>query len=195
MAQTLKPELRNQIIKSATAHFTARGLQKTTMRMISKDAGTSPGNLYRYIPSKQALYDELTGSTYERLKALAERLEQIGPGRGRMALEEVDTFLQIRGEEPTGLAILFANRNVEPMRSLIERFETLLSGQLSAGLIEEGKGDALVLGESMARGVMSALFHLLELDPNVSPETLRALIERMLAGAAVVDKREGEMSI
>lgn len=192
MPQTLKAELRDQIMKSATSHFTARGLQQTTMRMISKDAGTSPGNLYRYVPSKQALYEELTSRTYDRLSQLADRLERVSAGRGHLALDEFDNFLKIRAEDPTGLAILFANRGEEPMQVLIARFEGLLSVQLTRALAQEGREDAPILGLAMARGILAALFQLLMQDPDASPESLRTLVERLLSGTLSLGVRGGD---
>lgn len=190
MAQTLKPELRQQILESATRHFTTRGLQKTTMRLISKDAGTSAGNLYRYVPSKDALYEELTRSAFERLERLAERLEN--HRSDRIALEEFDAFLRIREEEATGLAILFANRGEEPMRYLIDRFEGVLSTQLSTRLVNRDAGEAVLLGQAMARGVLAALFHLLTAAPDVPADALRDLITLMLTGRPA-DFGEGEV--
>lgn len=55
---------RDLLYATAIRLIAERGFEATTLRDIAKDAGVSPGLLYRYFPSKQAvvmaLYDELS---------------------------------------------------------------------------------------------------------------------------------------
>src|SRR3712207_5403550 len=48
-------ERRRQILDAAERQFSRAGLPRTTMLDVAAEAGMSPGNLYRYFPSKDAL--------------------------------------------------------------------------------------------------------------------------------------------
>ncbi len=62
--QYQKEEVRSRIIKVATAEFYAVGYAATSMLQISTKARVPIGNLYRYFPSKSALFDEIVGDAY-----------------------------------------------------------------------------------------------------------------------------------
>src|ERR671927_571915 len=46
---------RAQILDAAERSFCRSGFHRTTMQDVAAEAGMSPGNLYRYFPSKDAL--------------------------------------------------------------------------------------------------------------------------------------------
>jgi len=48
-------ERRRQILDAAERRFAAAGFHRTTMQDVAAEAGMSPGNLYRYFSSKDAL--------------------------------------------------------------------------------------------------------------------------------------------
>jgi len=54
--QTLKEEVRQAILKSASKAFFDEGFEKTSMRSIALRAGISVANLYSYFESKDALF-------------------------------------------------------------------------------------------------------------------------------------------
>ncbi len=66
--QVLKEEVKANIYKAAVECFKESGYEKASMREIAKRAGISPGNLYRYYPNKEALYDTIVGPVVEALK-------------------------------------------------------------------------------------------------------------------------------
>jgi TetR/AcrR family transcriptional repressor of uid operon len=49
------PDRRTQILDAAERSFVRAGFHRTTMQDVAAEAGMSPGNLYRYFPSKDAL--------------------------------------------------------------------------------------------------------------------------------------------
>lgn len=57
MPQTLKPEIRRNILAAAVMVFSEKGCKGSSMAEIAKRAGISTGNIYRYFPDKDALYD------------------------------------------------------------------------------------------------------------------------------------------
>jgi AcrR family transcriptional regulator len=54
--------------------ISAQGCEASTLRDIAREAGVSPGLLYRYFPSKRAVvlapYDELSAAFAERASAM-----------------------------------------------------------------------------------------------------------------------------
>jgi AcrR family transcriptional regulator len=51
----LKSDRREEILTAAQACFSRAGFHQTSMQAICAEAGMSPGNLYRYFPSKEAI--------------------------------------------------------------------------------------------------------------------------------------------
>ncbi|MGH3165360.1 MAG: TetR/AcrR family transcriptional regulator, partial [Trebonia sp.] len=56
MAQVLKASVRASIQEAALRHFAGEGYGGTSMAAIAAAAQTAPSNLYRYYPSKEALF-------------------------------------------------------------------------------------------------------------------------------------------
>ena len=54
-SEEISAERRRQILDAAERSFTRAGFHRTTMQDVAAEAGMSPGNLYRYFPSKDAL--------------------------------------------------------------------------------------------------------------------------------------------
>src|SRR5215510_13159753 len=58
-ARTAGEERRQRILVEATRCFAARGFAGTTTRELAAGAGVTEAALYRYFPSKEALYSAL----------------------------------------------------------------------------------------------------------------------------------------
>ena len=63
--QVLKNEVRDSINQAAKKCFMESGYLKTSMREISREAKVSTGNLYRYYPNKESLFNELVQPVIE----------------------------------------------------------------------------------------------------------------------------------
>ncbi|GEM_PF-422555 len=63
--QVLKDEVRDSIKQAAMKCFLESGYVKTSMREISREAKLSTGNLYRYYPNKESLFNELVRPVVE----------------------------------------------------------------------------------------------------------------------------------
>jgi len=59
MAQVLKEEIRQNILRAAASEFLEHGYQGSSMRNIARAAGITAGNLYRYYESKDSLYEAI----------------------------------------------------------------------------------------------------------------------------------------
>jgi AcrR family transcriptional regulator len=55
LSEEYSSERRTQILNAAERSFQRAGFHRTTMQDVAAEAGMSPGNLYRYFPSKDAL--------------------------------------------------------------------------------------------------------------------------------------------
>lgn len=64
--QTLKPEMRDDILRAAKELFFLRGFSGTTMRQVADRVGVSVSNLYKYFKNKDDLLEAVVGD-YARL--------------------------------------------------------------------------------------------------------------------------------
>jgi AcrR family transcriptional regulator len=69
------------ILDAAQTCFVRNGFHPTTMQDIAREAAMSPGNIYRYFASKEAVVVELCAREARRGEALVARLEQSGDTR------------------------------------------------------------------------------------------------------------------
>ena len=88
MAQVLKPEVRDRILTAATEAFAERGLRSTAMADVARAADVSTANIYRYFPTKSALFEAVLSDDLiaehdrlldERVDALARSDDDPGP--------------------------------------------------------------------------------------------------------------------
>jgi AcrR family transcriptional regulator len=63
----LQSDRRSRILDAAERCFVRSGFHRTTMHDVAAEAGMSPGNLYRYFPSKDAIVAGLTERDRSRL--------------------------------------------------------------------------------------------------------------------------------
>lgn len=68
MAQVLKKELKNQIIKAAKTEFLNEGFQKASIRNIAKNLSCSPANIYNYFENKDALLKAAVQDTLDEFE-------------------------------------------------------------------------------------------------------------------------------
>ena len=73
ISQEQKVEIRRKLLSAAVELFTEKGFGGATMREISKLAGCSPGTVYNYFPTKEAIfYAYFEEKQDELFRALAE---------------------------------------------------------------------------------------------------------------------------
>ncbi|MGL4242653.1 MAG: TetR/AcrR family transcriptional regulator [Beijerinckiaceae bacterium] len=65
---------KNRILDAAERCFVRNGFHKSTMQDVAAECGMSPGNLYRYFPSKDAIVAGLAERDREQFNADFERL-------------------------------------------------------------------------------------------------------------------------
>lgn len=65
--QTLKEDVRQNILRAALAEFKSHDYADASMRRISAAAGITTGNIYRYFKNKEELFEALVKPVYEKL--------------------------------------------------------------------------------------------------------------------------------
>jgi TetR/AcrR family transcriptional regulator, repressor for uid operon len=63
------PDRKNRILDGAERCFVCNGFHKSTMQDVASECSMSPGNLYRYFPSKDAIVAGLAARDRERFNA------------------------------------------------------------------------------------------------------------------------------
>lgn len=127
--QTLKPEMRERVLRTAEAVFAEQGYQGATMAGIAARAGVSTGNLYRYFESKDALFytlftDELAETLLRRVRervrslVLSEDLEALGPDARSDAAALLDFWIEHRAQ----VIVLLSRAQGSRFESVRERF-------------------------------------------------------------------------
>jgi AcrR family transcriptional regulator len=101
MAQVLKAAVRTRIRDAALRCFADQGYAGTSMAGIAAAAGTAPANVYRYFPSKEALFAavvpaELADRHDELLDTRIAALAAGGRDRDAAAAELLDFWLAHR---------------------------------------------------------------------------------------------------
>lgn len=76
--QALADARRALVLDAARAAFFELGMEKTSMREIAQRAGYTPGAIYSYFPSKEAVYGALLEESLDRLN---ERVRQALAGK------------------------------------------------------------------------------------------------------------------
>lgn len=124
MAQVLKEDIRQKILKTALNQFVEKGYLNTSMKEIAKDSGIAVGNVYNYFKDKEKLYDTLVMPVYMAINEIFNTPPEI------MSLSGIEKklmqFIEIYKENKNVFIMLIDNsRNTkfEKMKgSIIENF-------------------------------------------------------------------------
>ena len=185
----LKADRRAEILDAAQRCFSRSGFHQTSMQEICQEAGMSPGNLYRYFPSKEAIIADIS----ERNRAqAAENFATVNhaPDFFEGLTAVAHHYMVERSAEEVGLCaeIMAESRRNPDISRLYQDVERDIKANLVAMLRRaadrgEIRGDLdfemvaatlMVLGDGISwrRAV----------DPGFSPEAVLPLIMRMIHG-------------
>jgi len=177
-------ETKQRLYATAIQLIGDRGYSATTLRDIAAEAGVSPGLLYKYFPSKQAivltLYDQLSAEYAERATSLVS-----GSWTTRFS-HALRASLDVLGPHRTALASLAGVLVADPDRSLFAE-QTSFSRQrvqaaFSAAVAGASDGPAGEVGEALGR--LLYLAHLLIilwwlLDKSPEQRATSALLDKV----------------
>ncbi len=171
MARTLNPEQhegkRHELLEAAHRCFLRHGIQGASISMICKEAGISPGHLYHYFPSKDAIVEQMADEYLSKLHGYFSHHRQSG-GVATILLSEI--WSMESWDDVAHCRILFellaeAGRN-ERIREILTRntdgVRSLLSDTLRAG---------------QARG---------EVDPDLDPDHTSAMLVAIVDAAPML---------
>lgn len=172
--QTLKPELRERVVRAAEAVFVEDGYQGATMAAIAARAGVSTGNLYRYFESKDALFytvfpDDLA-ETLLRLVRKRVRSLVVSDDLGALGSEARDDAAALLGfwtEHRASVIVLLSRAEGSRFENVRERFvDALVRPTVSKLRADAGRplshAERLVITnifENTVRAVVSILEH------------------------------------
>ena len=165
-------ERRTRILDAAEACFVRAGFHRTTMQDIAAEAGMSPGNLYRYFVSKDAVMEGLA----DRDRAdVAADFTRLADARDFMsALRELGA--KYFSEEPRDKCVLCLEIWAEATRS--DRFNHIVQGfqdEIVSRMTQ-------VLAEAQARGMLRT-----SSDPHALAVMISTLSDGLFVRRAVVE--------
>jgi len=149
MVQVKKDAVEQRICASAQACFAELGFSRTTIKRIADDAGIGVGNIYRYFPNKNVLFQALVDRAAKRCLAWIRRYGIALKKRNRIPENiggvEEEIFQSLEGvidflyAERDPLYLLWHSADGSPYASfkeiLIERYHEI--GMLQYGIMIE----------------------------------------------------------
>ncbi len=156
---------RKSVLRAAETCFREHGFHSTGMAEICKAAGMSPGALYRYFPSKDAIIEAIAE---EERQDIAELLDALAVGRSiaetiSAVLEEV--VVAVSGEDYGRLALEIAAEAARNPK-VAEPFSRN-TADLRAGFVA-------VIAHGIEQG---------EIDPDLDPAAVAELLMIVIDGA------------
>ena len=174
------PDRHARILDAAERCFVRSGFHRTTMHDVAAEAGMSPGNLYRYFASKEAM-----------VVGLAERdRARVGEDFSAFTGSEdfLETFARIArkhfAEEPRERAILCLEIWAEATRN--QTFATI-SRDFECDIIQRL---ANLFAEAQRRGFVNA-----EVDPNAVAVVVATLADGLFVRRAIAPNFDAEREV
>lgn len=141
MVQVLKPAVRERIEQAALRCFAEQGYPGTSMARIAAVAGTAVANVYRYVPSKQALLEAVVpaelADRHDRL--LDHRVAALAEGVARS--EAADELLAFWLDHRLAVAVLLDRAEGTPYAGYPEAFVARLVAHVEQALPGDPGGD------------------------------------------------------
>ena len=143
--QYLKDEVRNNIIEEALKEFRQLGYKGASIRSIAKKSNTSVGNMYKYFPSKEDLYENLIGTVYYRLIDYIKQFDEVelNDKAEHIFYELMEKVMEIFNENSTEIAILLnkseGSKYENCKSTFIDFVTTIVAEKMKYELSLEGK--------------------------------------------------------
>jgi AcrR family transcriptional regulator len=196
-------ERRTRILDAAERCFVRAGFHRTTMQDVAAEAAMSPGNLYRYFPSKDAM---AAGLAERDRAAVAEDFARLVT-----AEDFADSFARLGRkhleEEPREKAILCLEIWAEATRNaafaeMTQAFDCELGGRMTSLFTEAQKRGAIagevdpgalaLLVMTLANGLFVRRAVARDFDPHREITQFMAVIEAAFAGRIDLKPARGQ---
>lgn len=179
---------RSQIVAAAAGCFAAKGFHQTSMQEVCEAAGMSPGALYRYFASKDAIIEAMANEERAETADLLKHLRaapNIVDGLSSIAAAIVDTLgdpeygrltIEIAAEATRNpkVAAIFARNEAELQRALID---ALRRGQDAGNVDSELDVEAAV---ALVLALLGGIAGRAAFDPDVPPPRLARALARLM---------------
>jgi AcrR family transcriptional regulator len=122
------PSTRDLILSAAMEVFAEKGYHETTVDDIAKRAGIGKGSIYRYFPSKEALFNALIESRIELLdNAIREIIQKDDQDVTQIIAQCVETYLAFFENNRGIYQLLFREKSASERQQYLKRaFKRLL---------------------------------------------------------------------
>jgi len=194
--QTLKDEVKNNIIAAAVKEFYLYGYEKASMRDIAKSAGISVSNTYNYYRNKEQLFSDIIEPVFQQVKtifkqSLLQSSSQDLKGDNILAFTRkiTGTLIQMDVRQRQSLIILaeksagtrYEKTRQEMVTLLRMQFAEVLRQTGNTSQIEEKQGYILtIIAENYIDGLLKILKDYR--SPEWAEENLKTLIKYHLNG-------------
>jgi AcrR family transcriptional regulator len=179
-----------RILDIALAHVRLYGAARTTIVGIAREAGMTHANVYRYFPSKEALFDEVTSAWLRPLEArLREAAEGADPAYDKLERMLIAVHRAYRGKldaDPAVFALFIAA--MEQNSGASRKHRARVQGEIQR-VVEEGVASG-AFAMADRRRALSLIFDAshrfihplaVKLDADAPAEALEGRFERVIA--------------
>ena len=157
--QTVGEARRALVLEAARAVFESQGLEGASMREIAKRAGYTPGALYSYFESKEAIYGALLEASLVRLQAAVDAARAPKAAPEQALVVKARAWFGFFAQNPRDLDLGFYLVHGMAPRGLTTELNQTLNARLLAALQPcEDAMLALGLDAAAARAENAALF-------------------------------------
>ena len=203
-ATPVTPDRQTHVLDAAERCFARSGFHRTTMQDVAAEAGMSPGNLYRYFASKDALVAGIVernraelGADFEQLDRRQDDLIEAFAELGRKHFEagtneKARLCLEIWAESARNATVAALHDDFD--RDLRERFEAVFEAAKTRGAIAANvdcRAAASILSK-LADGLFIRRALSADFDARTETEQVFAVVRAILGGA--VDFRASTVS-
>ncbi len=159
--QVLKEEVKNNIKEAAVQCFKDVGYEKASMRDIAKHAGLSVGNLYRYFPNKEALFDYVVKPIVDMFEKQTYQPVEKMPYLDINMMQEmelIENIIQARITNRDALFILFLRNKGTKYEHVKKLFAEFIEEQSRSFIETEFKNDPRIIDGDLYHKAASAAF-------------------------------------
>lgn len=198
---THRGERGEAILHAAERCFTRYGFHRTTMQLVAREAGMSPGNIYRYFPSKNAIVEGLVERDRDEARRRFARIDRqqpfweqfsalgeayfVGDARSKAVL-----CLEIWAEATRNAEIDAINRpfEAEIMNQLVELLDSARERGEIAADIDSAAAAQIIMTITSGLYVRAGLHH--EGDGDTHFDSALQAVYGLLSGAPVLRRND-----
>ncbi len=183
--QVLKDEIRKNILSSAKELFYLKGYNNASIRDITKKAGITVGNVYRYFDNKESILEGIVQPVYIRIMdfiKFSEKLLEQGRNKSFNDFRSIinRSIIDISREFRLELLILFTRTKGTRFEKTREDLISVIENMIYEGLFKKNNlqyGEAVFLSKIVARTFLDGLFMVVsEMDNSESLEKMIYLL-------------------